>query len=64
MKTKRLITSKREFFTKAGLGILSAVAVSKIPFSRSFSGKGNSQPNNSIKIKINPLAVKRKNKDS
>lgn len=64
MKTKRLITSKREFFTKTGLVVLSAVAISKIPFSGSFSGKSNSLSNNKINIKINPLAVKRKNKDS
>lgn len=63
MKTKKLNTSKREFFTKAGLGVLGGVALSKIPFSRTVNHQSGKVSNN-INIKINPLAVKRKNKDS
>ncbi len=64
MKTKRLDSSKRDFFAKAGLGVLSAALVSKIPFSKTFGGSNSAAQNSNIKVKINPLAVKRKNKDS
>ncbi len=60
MKTKTMNSERRSFFKKAGIGAVGAALTSALPLSL-FSKEQVKNPdtNNSISIKIDPMAVKR-----
>lgn len=60
MNIKRLNSSRRNFFTKIGLGAGAGFLISFIPFKKAIRDKSISVTNSKFKVKINPLAVKRK----
>lgn len=65
MKVKRHDSTKRNFFAKAGMGVGAGLLWNFIPFSKTLGRKSVAvSENNKLKVQINPLAVKRNNKDS
>lgn len=64
MKKSTTNSERRSFFKKAGIGAIGAALTTALPLSLFSNEKSvkNSEQQNSISIKINPMAVKRENR--
>lgn len=64
MKKNTINSERRSFFKKAGIGAIGAALTTALPLSLLSKEKSvkNSEQQNSISIKINPMAVKRENR--
>ncbi len=60
MKTKKINSERRKFFSRLGIGALSAGLMSFLP-SKLFSAvsRNNETSKHSVSISVNPMAVKR-----
>jgi hypothetical protein len=62
-KMKTINTERRKFFTKFGIGTLSAGIVSLIPVKHFTASKAEQKHSkSSVTVRINPMAVKRTSK--
>lgn len=59
-KSMRKFLNRKKFFITAGTGLFGFILLKSFPFS--LITKPKKELNNSIKIKINPSAVSRKNR--